>query len=140
MEVKTCKSCGKLYNYLGRSTPLCPACMKLLEEKFQIVKEYIRDNPGANIQQVSDATEVSVKMIKQWVREERLTFAEGSMVGLECESCGANILTGRFCANCKGKVQQGLNEVLQQNRAKQQPEEKKKDASAKMRFLDNQGG
>ena len=136
MEVRSCKSCGKLYNYLGRTTPLCPACMKAMEDKFQIVKEYIRDNPGANITQVSDATEVSVKMIKHWVREERLTFAEGSGVGLECESCGANILTGRFCQNCKGKLQNEMGNILEQNKPKP-VEEKKRDASAKMRFLDS---
>ena len=136
MEVRSCKSCGKLYNYLGRTTPVCPACMKAMEEKFQVVKEYIRDNPGTNITQVSDATEVSVKMIKQWVREERLTFAEGSGVGLECESCGANILTGRFCQNCKGKLQNDLGSVLEQNKPKP-VEEKKRDTSAKMRFLDS---
>ncbi|MBR4725521.1 MAG: flagellar protein [Lachnospiraceae bacterium] len=137
MEVRTCRSCGKLYNYLGRTTPMCPACMKALEEKFQIVKEYIRDNPGANIQQVSDDTEVAVKVIKQWVREERLTFAEGSGVGLECENCGASILTGRFCANCKNKVANDMNGILEANRPKPVVEEKKRDASAKMRFLDN---
>ena len=137
MEVRSCRSCGKLYNYLGRSTPLCPSCMKALEEKFQVVKEYIRDNPGANITMVSEATEVSVKIIKQWVREERLSFAEGSGVGLECESCGANILTGRFCANCKSKVQNDINEIVAQNKPKPVVEEKKRDASAKMRFLDS---
>ncbi len=136
MEVKTCRNCGKLFNYLGRATPLCPACMKALEEKFQVVKEYIRDNPGANIQQVSDGTEVSAKIIKQWVREERLTFAEGSGVGLECENCGASILTGRFCANCKNKVANDINGILQANKPKP-VEEKKRDTSAKMRFLDN---
>jgi len=107
--------------------------MKALEEEFQVVKEYIRENAGANISQVSEATGVPIKMIKQWVREERLTFAEGSGVGIECESCGASILTGRFCANCKGKVTQDVNDILAQNKPK--PEEKKRDTSAKMRFL-----
>lgn len=134
MEVRSCRGCGKLYNYIGPTTPACPACMKAMEEKFQICKEYIRNNPGANIQQVSDDTEVSVKMIKQWVREERLTFAEGSGVGIECESCGASILTGRYCNACKGKLQQGLSNVIKQNTPP--PVEKKAPDSAKMRFLD----
>ena len=136
MEVRSCPGCGKLFNYLGPTTPACPACMAAREEKFQVCKEYIRDNPGANIQQVSDATEVSVKMIKQWVREERLTFAEGSSVGIECEGCGANILPGRFCANCKSKMGQSFNNIVQQNRPK--PAEKKPaQESARMRFLEN---
>lgn len=137
MEVRTCRGCGKLFNYLGTHTPVCPACMKLIEEKFERVKQYIRDNPGANIQMVADANEVSVKMIKQWVREERLTFTEGSSVGIECEGCGCNILTGRYCQNCKSSLQQNLNKITQA--AKPKPEEPKKPASTqdrgKMRFL-----
>jgi ribosomal protein L32 len=109
--------------------------MKAMEEKFQQCKEYIRDNPGANIQKVAEDTETSVKMIKQWVREERLTFAEGSVVGIECESCGASILTGRFCPNCKFKMQQSFANASRRAPA---PEEKPKNEhdSNKMRFLD----
>lgn len=136
MEVRSCRGCGKLYNYLGPSTPACPACMQAMEEKFQKCKEYIRQNPGVNIQQVADENDVSVKMIKQWVREERLTFAEGSSVGIECESCGANILTGRYCPACKGKMTQTFTDMVQKSRP--QPEVKKQTPeSAKMRFLDN---
>lgn len=137
MEVRSCRGCGKLYNYLGSFTPACPSCMQQMEEKFQRCKEYIRENPGANIQQVSDETEVSVKMIKQWVREERLTFAEGSSVGLECESCGANILTGRYCPNCKNKMQNTLNSAIPKQQVPFVDELEKRKSSAKMRFLDN---
>ncbi len=134
MEVRSCPGCGKLFNYLGPSTAACPNCLAAREEKFQKCKEYIRENPGVNIQAVADATEVSIKLIKQWVREERLTFAEGSSVGIECERCGANILTGRYCPACKGAMTQSFGQVIQQSRP--QPQEKKavKD-SAKMRFL-----
>lgn len=133
MEVKTCRNCGKIYNYLGVTTPFCPSCMKRLEEKFQTCKQYIKDNPGANITEVSDATECSVKMIKQWVREERLSFAEGSVAGIECESCGKNILTGRYCNECKGNIQQTLQNAYQPK--KEEKVVQKKD-SAKMRFLE----
>lgn len=41
MEVKNCKNCGRLYNYIGGVYRLCPECMRKLEEKFQEVKDYI---------------------------------------------------------------------------------------------------
>ena len=44
MEVKNCKTCGRLYNYIGGVYRLCPECMRKLEEKFQEVKDYIEDN------------------------------------------------------------------------------------------------
>ena len=46
MEVKNCKNCGRLYNYIGGVYRLCPECMRKLEEKFQEVKDYIEDNPN----------------------------------------------------------------------------------------------
>ena len=134
MEVRSCRSCGKLYNYLGPNTPFCPSCMAQIEEKFQRCKEYIRNNPGANMQEVSEANDVSTKMIKQWVREERLTFAEGSCVGIECESCGAQILTGRYCNACKGKMAQSFTQAIRPVRT--EPEPKKEKDSPKMRFID----
>ncbi|MBO4505646.1 MAG: flagellar protein [Lachnospiraceae bacterium] len=135
MEVRSCPGCGKLFNYLGSTTPACPACMAAREEKFQICKEYIRQNPGANISKVAEDTEVSVKLIKQWVREERLTFAEGSSVGIECERCGANILTGRFCNACKGNMTQSLNNAAQSLKPVPEPVKADPRESAKMRFL-----
>ena len=43
MEVKNCKNCGRLYNYIGGVYRLCPECMRKLEEKFQEVKDYIEE-------------------------------------------------------------------------------------------------
>lgn len=73
MDVRNCKGCGRLFNYYG-GVPLCKACKDKLEEKFQKVKEYLRQNPNTPIQVVSEDNDVSVKQIKQWVREERLVF------------------------------------------------------------------
>jgi len=136
MELRTCRMCGKLFNYIGRTTPFCPKCMKEIEEKFDTCKKYIKENPNANVQVVSENTGVSIKMIKQWVREERLSFSNSSLVGIECESCGANILTGRFCAKCKQTLSNGLAASVRKN-----PESlnvQAKNNSAKMRFLDEQ--
>ena len=42
MDVRNCKNCGKMFNYIGK--PICPSCEKMLEEKFQEVKEYIKEH------------------------------------------------------------------------------------------------
>ncbi|MDD6038580.1 MAG: flagellar protein [bacterium] len=112
MDVRTCRSCGRMYNHIGRGQTICPSCVELLEEKFREVKEYIRQNPHATLQQISDDMTVSIKQLKQWVREERLAFSEDSPVGLECENCGAMIRTGRFCPNCKGKINESLMSAI----------------------------
>ena len=80
MEVRNCKSCGRLFNYIGGAyKSLCPACIESLEEKFQEVKKYVEDNPGACMNEISEKLEVSTKQIEKWVREERLCFSDDSV-------------------------------------------------------------
>jgi methionyl-tRNA synthetase len=75
------------------------------------VRDYIRENDSASIQQISDDNEVSVKQIKQWIREERLIFTDKSPVGIECETCGAMIRTGRYCNKCKESMASNLKQM-----------------------------
>lgn len=133
MDVRNCRGCGRLFNYIG-GAPMCPSCLKELEDKFAVVKQYIYDNPSASVQQVAEKNDVSIQQIHRWVREERLTFSENSLVGIQCENCGAMIRTGRYCPACKEKMANVLG-----NAYKKQEEPKKKDLrdNPKMRFLDN---
>ena len=111
MEVRACKTCKRLFNYITGPVR-CPACADALEKKFQQVKQYIWDNKMASLQEISDANDVSIGQLRQWVREERLSFTQDSPVGLECESCGATIKTGRYCDNCKGRLSNTLMSAL----------------------------
>ena len=103
MEIKNCKGCSKLFQYIGGPV-LCPACRDLLEDKFTEVKAYIYEHRGASVVEVSEATEVTVKQIKQWIREERLVLSDATEVGITCEKCGKPIRSGRFCEKCKNKM------------------------------------
>lgn len=134
MDVRNCRDCGKIFNYIS-GPPLCPACMKLLDVKFDQVKAYIYDHPGAGIQEVSDENEVSTQQIKLWIRQERLTFSQDSPIGLDCEGCGAIIKTGRFCPACKNKMANNLGDVYRE--PAYEPVQRKDTITApKMRFLD----
>lgn len=131
MDVINCKGCGRLFNALTR-VRLCPNCLAELEEKFQEVKKYINENPGSTIDMVSQECEVAAKQIKQWIREERLTFSEESMQGIECEQCGAMIRSGRYCDACKTKLQNELRSATYIPSAEERKASREKD---RMRFL-----
>ncbi|MCR5667035.1 MAG: flagellar protein [Eubacterium sp.] len=133
MEVKNCKECGRLFNWMN-GPKICPSCVRKTEDKFQEVKEYIRNNKNASLEQISEDNEVSVKQIKQWVREERLVFAEDSPVGIDCEICGKMIRSGKYCNECKDKVQNNLATGIKEQ-PKIEPKKPTKD-SPRMRFLD----
>lgn len=111
MNVRNCRKCGRLFNYvLGPIT--CPACREGLEAKFKEVKEYIQNNPNCGIREVAQECDVEQSQIQQWLREERLQFAENSMVQLQCEGCGTNIRSGRYCDKCKADMTSGFKNVL----------------------------
>ena len=111
MGVRNCSRCGRIFNYVA-GQPICEACRKELEQDFQKVKDYIKENPNQGIKEVAEGCEVSEGQIKQWVREERLEFSKGAGV-LNCEQCGEPIATGRFCEKCKATMTNNLNASVQ---------------------------
>lgn len=134
MEVRNCRNCGRLFNYLGGMN-ICPACREIVEEKFQQVKEYIRTNPRANIQEIADDNDVTTSQIRQWIREERLQFADDSPVGIECEGCGATIKTGKYCDSCKTNMANILKNSINKPKAPESTS-KRQPHDTKMRFLE----
>lgn len=134
MDVRNCKQCGRLYNYVGGAyRNLCPECIKYVEDKFAEVKAYIQDNVNASINEVSRECKVSTKQIEQWIREERLAFSDDSAVGIACEVCGKTIKTGRYCNVCRNTIVNDLSNIY---RNPESVYERKRDANARMRFLD----
>lgn len=110
MNIRNCRMCGHIFNYVAGPF-LCPHCREKMEAKFQEVKEYIRNNPGVSIQDVSENCDVEPSQIQQWLREERLELTEGSSILLNCEKCGAPIRSGRFCEKCKYDMAMDLQSV-----------------------------
>ena len=103
-DVRNCRKCGKIYNHIG-GVPICPTCKDKEEEDFQRVKKYLYENPGASLTQVSTELEISVEMIKRFLKEGRLEIAndDGNLL-LECENCGRSIKTGRYCPECERTI------------------------------------
>lgn len=136
MNVKNCRKCGKLFNYvIGPS--ICPKCKESIEEKFQEVKKFITENRHAGYAEISENCDVEVGQIQQWVREERLVFSDDSPVGINCEGCGAMIKTGRYCEKCKKEVASGFNNILKtRQQADSNRDQKGSKENPKMRFID----
>lgn len=132
MDVRNCKGCGRLFNYMS-GAPFCEGCKKKLEEKFQDVKKYLNENPLATINEVSEVMEVSVKQLRQWIKEERLSVTVAGADGINCEQCGAPICSGRFCNRCKAAMLNNLNGAIA--KPKVEAPKKTEEKGNKMRFL-----
>lgn len=135
MNVRNCRMCGRIFNYFAGPF-LCPGCREKMEEKFQIVKEYIRSNPGVSISEVSEACDVDKQQITQWLREERLELTEQSTIWLSCETCGTQIRSGRYCERCKATMTNNFRNAMRSSRPEPAPViQKKEKDSDRMRFL-----
>ena len=136
MNVRNCKKCGRVFNYIIGQT-LCLSCRDELESKFKEVKEYVQKNRGCTVNDVAEACEVETSQIKQWIREERLEFTEDSQVKMPCESCGTMIRSGRFCDKCKDNMTKNLSNAIDKPKRTLEPEKKKPTHDKdRMRFLD----
>ena len=133
-DIRTCRGCRKIFNYLSGPI-LCSSCREKLEEKFQQTKQYIEEHRGADMREISEACEVEMNQIRQWLKEERLELMSDSAIILECESCGAPIRSGKFCDKCRTAMANNLNSLIRDNKATQPTLYKRDKSSAKMRFL-----
>ncbi|MDD6380189.1 MAG: flagellar protein [Lachnospiraceae bacterium] len=134
MDIRNCRKCGRIFQYSGVGPVVCDNCKKEEERLFEKVSDYIRDNPGANMNDVSLANDVSISQIQQWVREERLQFAKESGVVFYCENCGAPIRTGRYCDKCKANMAQDLEGMYHRPQSTA-PQIKRRSERDAMRFM-----
>jgi flagellar operon protein (TIGR03826 family) len=133
-DVRNCRKCGKVYTYIG-GPPICPVCSEKDETDFKQVKEYLYNNPGASMSEVSTALDVSVEKITRYLREGRLEIVggDGNLI-LECESCGKSIKTGRFCQECQKELTKDFKSTARQmNESLPKDDDVKR--SVEMRFL-----
>lgn len=136
MDVRNCRKCGRVFNYV-MGPIICMRCRDEMEAKFQEVKKFIRENPGVDVQTVSEECNVDKSQIFQWLREERLELAEGSVITLSCETCYKPIKSGRYCENCKRALAMGLKQAVAKP-VTPPPVKVPKDAASKMRYLDRE--
>ncbi|MGN1180964.1 MAG: flagellar protein [Suilimivivens sp.] len=136
MNVRNCRGCGRLFNYVVGPV-ICPRCREEREAKFQEVKKYVSEHRGADIMEVSQECDIEPNQIRQWIREERLQFADDSPIMIACEGCGTMIRSGRFCDKCKAEMTTGFKNAMGQNKpaAAEQPVKKPSRDRDKMRFL-----
>lgn len=109
MDIRNCRRCGRLYQYIN--SKYCPFCRRELDELFEKVRDYIYDNPDANVMEVSAHTGVEEDLILEFLREGRLELKSPS-IGFTCEWCDRPITTGRLCSVCQREFEQGMKKGL----------------------------
>ncbi|MDH6371061.1 flagellar operon protein (TIGR03826 family) [Paenibacillus sp. PastF-3] len=115
MNLDNCPRCGRLFvkNLMG----LCQPCIKELEHEYEICVDYLRENKGTNIQELSDATGISIKEITRFIREGRISIANAPNMMYPCEVCGTLIRDGHMCDSCRTRLRKDLTNAAKDNAA-----------------------
>lgn len=121
-NIANCPRCGKIFAKGLRD--VCHNCVKDIEKEYERCVEYLRENRGATIQEVSDATDVSVKQITKFIREGRISLIDSPNLGYPCESCGLLIRQGNLCDDCRYKFTKQAQRLQQELAATNKPEER----------------
>lgn len=126
MSLANCSRCGRVYSSVPGSRGLCPACIKEEDTNYLKIFHYLSGRPSATAHEIAQATEVDIKEIYRYVRENRLSLVQAD-TGLICESCGIPISQGKICENCKKKLVEDIKTDIDKFKQNQQKSPNEKD-------------
>ena len=107
MKLANCSRCGKVYTSVPGGRDICQACMKEEDSNYLKIFNYLSTRPAATAQEIAQETEIDVKEIFRYVRENRLRLVKGD-TGLICESCSIPIAQGKICDKCRQKLSEAI--------------------------------
>lgn len=112
-KLANCSRCDALFVQTVRD--ICPKCYQLVEQEYEKCAKFLRkrENRGANIHVVSEATGVSVKQITKFIKEGRISVEGNPNLGYPCESCGIMIRSGNLCDACVKGLKHDLSQQLE---------------------------
>lgn len=125
LNIDYCPRCGKIFAKGYRE--MCPNCIKEVEEEYERCIKYLRENKGANITELSEATEVSVKQITKFIREGRISLHNAPNLTYPCEVCGILIREGMMCDQCRKKFQKDVQAAQEMEQKKRLEEQRRHD-------------
>ena len=113
MNIGNCPRCGKLYALNLKE--MCGNCLKDIEREYERV-EFLREQKGATINEVSVATEVSIRQITRFIKEGRISVADAPMT-YPCEVCGTLIRESNMCDSCRARLTKELRQAVSDDKS-----------------------
>ncbi len=105
-----CPECEGIMIFQGLGEYKCEVCGKREYDDYGKVRNYLEENPGANVSVISEFTGVSRRSINNMIKEERFEITKDSKSFLLCEMCGTSIRSGRVCKKCEADYHKAYEE------------------------------
>lgn len=111
-----CMECNGIMVYKGVGEYRCEDCNTSDYDDYGKVRNYLEKHRGANVSEVSDATGVSHRIIREMIKEKRFEVIDNRGNYICCEMCGVNIKSGRLCEKCEISYHRQLEEQVRAER------------------------
>ncbi|MEW5821404.1 MAG: winged helix-turn-helix transcriptional regulator [Cyanobacteriota bacterium] len=95
MNIINCGICEK--PFIKRSKDVCPECLRKEDEIQEKIFQFLKENPVATIQEISEATNINFKYINKLIKDGRVKTIT------VCERCGKEIKdtkNKKYCELC----------------------------------------
>lgn len=99
MPTYECIRCHRLFQS-PNGEEICAKCAGEEDEEFGKIREYLSAHRGASSSDVMREVGVSLKLIKRYLKQERLEIIGDNKGFIKCEKCGAPLNSGRLCESC----------------------------------------
>lgn len=122
MNVANCPRCGRIF--VKGLNEICPNCKKEIDLQYEKCLKFLRDNRGTTINELSEATEITIRQITKFIREGRISLLNAPNMSYPCEVCGTLIRDNTICESCRSKLARDVtnsneDEVRRQEQARQ---------------------
>ena len=119
LDLRSCAECGRAFAYNGRD--VCDKCLDKEDAKYGLVRRYVRDNPGASVIEVAEATKVNEEIVLRMVKEGRLKV-NGQIKAGNCERCGKRISSeAKYCDGCFNIINSELRTAIKSDESPPSP-------------------
>lgn len=115
MNIGNCPRCGKLYALNLKE--MCGNCLKDIEREYECCAEFLREQKGATINELSEATQVSIRQITRFIKEGRISIVDAPNLSYPCEVCGALIRESNMCDSCRARLTKELRQAVSDDKS-----------------------
>lgn len=111
LVIANCKRCESLFNKVLHD--ICPNCLQEDQERFEQVRDYLKDNRYAKLVDIVRDTHVLIEEITDMIEQGKLVLVDFPNLTIECQGCGLPTQDGAYCSTCKSEMIMALADATE---------------------------
>lgn len=105
--LRHCVRCHRLFSH--ERSHLCLECSRQNEHDYRSLRDHIRNTPGTDATQASQATGIDATRVMEFLRTRRISTRRSDSWKPHCMRCGTAIPIGRYCESCRETLTSGMS-------------------------------